>query len=446
MDPMPTLDRIPAPPMDQFNYALRELGESTMHLVIVFDGHLDEERLEQACAAIRAMVPVLGSRFVEAPAPYWEWIPGGNAHDRVLVHPSLHRDRDLQNVLTLPLDPATGPPVRLDILRSGTGDTLCITVHHAAMDAYGLIVYSQLLAGCYRHPDTGQGRFPFPCPDRSLTGVLSQFTGEKPVPVLISHGSLHPGWTFPARPGDCKKRAFAIRTLPAERIYAIKSAARVRGATVNDLLLAAFFSALCDYSHPEPVTEVPISVSIDLRRYLGGKKSAPVEMDPDTNDAMASLPLDAIANLSVAFNVLLCTGSRTFDEQIVQATAAMQVHKAHNPGIDAAVDIESFGYANFAGICERVRMMRDRAAETGAATPLLGNIGILPEASTAFSPALPVTNAFIAGIIINPPGIALGVTTFRNCMTLSIGYGSATILHDIMERFMDTLTGYLPKG
>jgi len=227
---------------------------------------------------------------------------------------------------------------------------------------------------------------------------------------------------------------------------AIRSTARIRGATVNDLLLAAFFSALCDYSRPEPATDLPISVSIDLRRYLAMKKSAPAETDPDTNVPVALLPLDTIANLSVAFDVMLPTGSRSFDERIMQASTAMQVHKAHNPGIDAALEIESYGYTNFAGFTERVRLMRDEAAGTGATTPLLGNIGILPEAATAFSPDLPVINAFIAGIVINPPGIALGVTTFRNRMTLSIGYGSADIQHDRMERFMDTLTGYLPGG
>jgi NRPS condensation-like uncharacterized protein len=446
MNPRPSPDRIPASPMDQFNYALQGLGESTMHFAIVFDGVLDTGRLEQACAAARELVPVVGSRFVEAAAPYWERIPGGNVHDRIRVHPSADRDRDIQNVLTLPVDPATGPPVRLDILRSGSGDTLCITVHHAAMDAHGLIVYAQLLAGFYRNPGAGQGRSLSPSQDRSLTRLLSQFPKGNPVPVITAPAPRHQGWTFPARPGDCTKRAFAIRTLPAERMSAIRSAARIRGATVNDLLLAAFFSALCDYSRPEPATDLPISVSIDLRRYLAMKKSAPAETDPDTNVPVALLPLDTIANLSVAFDVMLPTGSRSFDERIMQASTAMQVHKAHNPGIDAALEIESYGYTNFAGFTERVRLMRDEAAGTGATTPLLGNIGILPEAATAFSPDLPVINAFIAGIVINPPGIALGVTTFRNRMTLSIGYGSADIQHDRMERFMDTLTGYLPGG
>ena len=84
----PIVTRIPAPPMDQFNYALRELGEQTMHFVIAFDGCLDDKRLNQAVAATLVMVPVLGFRFVEADAPYWERIIPLGVQDLVRIHPS----------------------------------------------------------------------------------------------------------------------------------------------------------------------------------------------------------------------------------------------------------------------------------------------------------------------------------------------------------------------
>jgi len=439
----PIAPRIPASAMDQFNYALRELGEQSMHFVIAFDGQIDEMQLKHACAATLAVVPVLGCRFVEADAPYWERITSFNADDLVRIHPSADRDLDLQKVLIAPIDPATSPPVRLDIIRSESRDTLCITVHHAAMDAHGLIVYAQLLASCYRDPGAWRN-YLSPCPDRSLAGILSRFSLQERVPVITPPTPMYPGWAFPSGPGDGKNRAFAIRTLSQKRLHAIKNAARFNGATVNDLLLAGFFSALCDYIHPQPGLFLPIILSIDLRRYLNREKPAPDTMDTQASGAATSLPLDAITNQSVAFNVLMPTGTRSFDDQIREATAAMRVHKANNPGLASAIDIESFGYANFTGICERVRMMKEASAGTGANTPFLGNIGILPEASTDFSPTLPVIGAFIAGIVIDPPGVALGVTTFRDQLTLSIGYGCDAIPHDTMEGFMDTLVGYFP--
>jgi hypothetical protein len=62
----------------------------------------------------------------------------------------------------------------------------------------------------------------------------------------------------------------------------------------------------------------------------------------------------------------------------------------------------------------------------------------------AFSQDIPVTNAFVAGIVIDPPGVALGVTTFKDRITLTTGYGSPAIPHAAMEQFMDTLVSYLP--
>ncbi len=192
------------------------------------------------------------------------------------------------------------------------------------------------------------------------------------------------------------------------------------------------------------IRTVPIIISIDLRRYLNGKDPELSQGQTFPDRTTPAVPLDTIVNMSVAFNVMMPTGTCTFDDRIRQAAAAMQVHKANNPGLASAIDIESFGYANFAGIRERVRMMKESAEGAGVETPFLGNIGVIPESSTTFSPSLPVTNAFITGIIINPPGLALGITTFHNSLTLSIGYGSTAMPQEMMEGFMDRLIGCLP--
>ena len=88
--------------------------------------------------------------------------------------------------------------------------------------------------------------------------------------------------------------------------------------------------------------------------------------------------------------------------------------------------------------------MKTTYAARHANPPFLGNIGIIPDECVAFSQDLSVTNAFVAGIVIDPPGIALGVTTFKGRLTLVTGYGAPAISHAAMEQFMDTLVSYLP--
>lgn len=424
-------NRIAAPPADQFNYALRALGDQSLHMVISFGGFLDEGHLRTAAAAVIAGFPLLGSRFVECDKPYWEVLPDIDFNTLVRIHVSCDPDADLPAILAIPVDPATGPQLCLHLIRSGDRDTLCITVHHAAMDARGLISCTQLLAESYRSADfrtVPHGE----TMDRSLGPVLAQ------IPDKVIH-TIHPapeippkGWAFPVSENCVKGAGFTIRTLLPSYLAAIKQAGKRQGATVNDVLLAAYFRALCTTIHPAPGCRLPVMVSIDLRRYLNG--SRPVT------------PYALISNQSVAFAVMIKPDGQNNEGMIANARDAMRVHKAGYPGIAAAIETESFGNDTYTRICERVQAMKDTYAACQANPPFLANIGIIPEECVAFDPDLPVVKAFVAGIVIEPPGIALGVTTFKDQITLVTGYGVPAIPPAAMEAFMDLLISYLPRS
>jgi NRPS condensation-like uncharacterized protein len=430
--------------MDQFNYALEELGCMSMRFVIEFGGCLDTVRLMQAVDVTLGMVPVLRSRFVEAQAPCWELLPSWTAREIVTVHQSAGGGETLQEVLTFPVNPKTRPPLRLDIVRSADGhDTLCIAVHHAAMDARGLIVYAEILAALYRAPSLRESVSPVTDLDRSLAAVLVRFRENGCAVLSPPERELHPGWAFPAPDGGVEEQAYIVRTLPADRLSEIKAFAHRSGGKVNDLLLAAFFSGLCDFICPDPGLHVPVLVSIDLRKYRDGDKPTRLAGAPTHNGARLSALAREIVNYSVAFDILMPTGTFTFEDRVRQANTGMQEHKEHDPGLSSEVDIESHGYDGFDGIRERVELMKSHAGGSASKTPFLGNIGIIPEQTVAFSPELSVRNAYVTGIVLNPPGIALAVTTFRNRLTLSIGYGSASISPVVMEDFLDTVVSYL---
>jgi len=88
--------------------------------------------------------------------------------------------------------------------------------------------------------------------------------------------------------------------------------------------------------------------------------------------------------------------------------------------------------------------MKEAYASTGSEPPFLGNIGIIPTEVYAFSSGCPVKNAYVAGIIVDPPGIALGVTTFCDMLTLTVGYRPPAMTEESVERFLDQLVRYLP--
>jgi len=437
-----TSDRIPAPPLDQFNFALEEIADQSMRFVIEFDGQLDADRLGRACLAAIHQAPVLGCRFVEAESPYWERIPHMSAADILDVIASRDPDQDLMDALAAHIDPATGPQVHLRLLRR-EDDTLCITAHHAVMDAHGLFAFVTLLASLYRNDRIFPGGS-LRDHDRSLAPILSRIPSGVHETVHAYNEKLVAGWKFPATMRDAAGKKFAIRTLEPARLPATKTKGKELGATVNDILLAAFFSALRDFVHPKAGTIVPVLLSLDLRMHFPEKECMSLSSgDPDSPFALQSLA-GAIANKSVAFQVMVPVQDRTFDETVVVMKELMREHKDHYPGLSSAIDTESAGYTNYSRIRERVRTMKESYASTGSEPPFLGNIGIIRPEVCAFSPDLPVKNAFIAGIIVNPPGIALGVTTFRDRLTLSIGYKTPAMAEETVERFLDRITGYLP--
>lgn len=414
--------------MDQFNYALSALADQTLRMVVGFEGRLDEKRLENALAGVLAQVPVLNSRFVETGAPYWEPLDASRRENKVQVINAETGDRVPDSFLGTPVDPAAGPQIRLRVLRAFHGDTLCIAVHHAAMDARGLLACTRLLADYYRESDLPD------CPhnaavDRSLAPVLAHFPDAcgipRPPPEKVPRG-----WAFPGTAAKVVTRVFSLRTLPEERLDAIKNAGHQQGATVTDVILAAYFRALCAEIRPAPKILLPIMVSIDLRRYLACT----------SRESLVTL----VRNQSVAFPVMMVPETGSFGDAIVHAHAAMQVNMAHNPGISSAADLEQFGYEGFAEIRSRIQETKKVYAERRANTPFLANIGIIPEDTVAFSPDLPVADAYLAGLVIDPPGVGLGVTTFKGRLSLITGYGTPGISRAAIERFMDRLVSCLP--
>jgi NRPS condensation-like uncharacterized protein len=88
-------------------------------------------------------------------------------------------------------------------------------------------------------------------------------------------------------------------------------------------------------------------------------------------------------------------------------------------------------------------MMKESCIITGNESPFLANTGIIPDGILEFSPDLSVLNAFIARFVVYPTGIAVGVSTFRDMLTLSTGYCTSSIPEEAMERFLDAFVGKL---
>lgn len=108
------MNRHPVPAFDLFNVLFERIYDPSIHIVLSFDGRLDESAMETATERLIGANPYLGSRFrVVDGVPAWEEVPDDRRETAFSLH---EHDRDPE-VPPLPLDVRTAPQVRVGLFR-----------------------------------------------------------------------------------------------------------------------------------------------------------------------------------------------------------------------------------------------------------------------------------------------------------------------------------------
>lgn len=433
---------IPASAFDQLNYACTVLTDQLLHVVLSFDGRLKENALKEALLAALHCCPVLGSRFCETEHPYWEPVPPSCREDLFYLHETDDPELRLRQVLVVPIDASRTPPIRLDLIRSGT-DMLCITLNHAAGDARAILDCTRLIAHLYRNrisPESVPLPPGSPGQDRSNRGYLSLLPGEREVPADSGIPVLPEPGFFPFQSRACDARDVVIRSIAPGQLDRIRACARVRSATVDAVLLAATALAFRRFHVPASDGMIPLLHSLDLRRHYPGPGPAPFA----GGEAPAGYD---ICNRSVPFAVLLpCDAGQTLDSLVILAAAALRrVRESDDPLLEVLKD-ETLAKEGFTSIRNYIGAAQESYLRNGCGSPFIVNMGIIPEHCLDFGPDLPVTRAFVAaGIATSPPGIVVTASTFRNQLTLTFGFCSKAISRDTAASLLDAMVAAIPE-
>ncbi len=432
--------RRPAPAFDVFNVHFERIYDPTMHVLFGFDGRLDAARLAEAARRVAAADPYLCSRYVEdEDSAFWESLPD-DALGRVFLRVDLPEGdkQDLPPDIPPPsLDPREGPQLRVVLYRrEGAGDLVAVTCHHGFCDARGLKDLARLVLAtynrladdpAYRPPDRGWY-------DRGTAGILARFSEDEIRTALAHEEPFVDRWRFPFRNTRRGRPRIAHRTLPAGRLATIKAFGRDHGATVNDVLIAAFFLAvLAVRDDPEDAgAERPILTSADVRRHL-----------TDPGDY-------SVANLSIAYEVpLSAERGAHLDDVIGQVTAVTARQKANGLGLGCILFYEDL----YAGGLPAVHALFDRTiagyGATGQKNPVFSNTGIIE--ADGLVPlrgeegrSVDITHACYLPTVCRPYGFLMTASTFRNRITLMSGYEEGPYAPETVERFLDLVAGFLP--
>ncbi|MDD3622494.1 MAG: condensation domain-containing protein [Methanofollis sp.] len=424
----------PAPPFDLFNVYFERLYDPTMHLLLAFDGEVDDAALKTATLRLLAANPYLRSRFSEEGdgMPCWEEI-GEEEWERafVLLPEEVKKDRPPD-----PLDVRRGPQVRVSLARARGGDQVVVTCHHGFSDAKGIIDLARHLFETYQ----AVRRDPTFRPeslrwyDRGTGKVLARFSEEEIRRAWDEEEPFVDNWRFPVERLERGTPRTASRTFSPARLKRAKEFGRRHGATVNDIMIAAVFLALMKVRDDPSDRGTPraILTSADLRRYLDHPEACP--------------PM----NLSVAFEITLtATEGADLEDVIDQVTAVTRRRKAEGFGIGCILFYDEIYGKGMPGVEAFFDEMVQGYEGNGLKNPVFSNIGILDAGD--FLPLdgkdgepLDLRDVRFLPCVCRPYGFLMSLSTFRDQMTIVSAYEEGPYSKEVVEEFLDAVAGYLP--
>lgn len=412
---------------DQGMDILSEFFVPRIQLLADLEGPLDPDRL---CDALRLTLdaePILGCRFVPRwICPYWERL------EKVDPSHLLKTDQTVEEFLAADFDEKQHPQFQALFSRD---NRLILKVNHQIADAGGTKEIGYLVARIYRKLKDDPAYQPTPnLGSRSLKQVYRRFVPRRFFGLLGRvlrelWGNLRPykSMTWLSSSDRTGAPVYVFKHLPKERLDSARSQVVDLGPTLNDLMVTASLRAIARHVNWSNDGVLRFTGTVDLRRYLPGKKGA------------------AICNLSSFYflNLGHDLGS-TFTETLSRVKHKIDRLKADYFGLGFIFG----GYLAFLPYPFTVTRSLMRSffrslIRRGNFPPTMTNMGEIDDEKLNFgSPR--VSSATLAVPVSNPPILAPGFAGFRNSLTISAGFYESAYPRPDMQALLNRIDSELP--
>ena len=417
-----TPSRIPATANDVATHVARSFGQHMeLGCRLSFDGRLDPQILSRAVRLSLDAEPVLGCALrTGVLRVWWERLEDLDGMLPFSTGTTADPERDAVAHMTAAIDSTAGPQAAVHLLQAESGDEMVISVSHDATDGQGVKQYAYLLADLYTRLSTDPAYVPSPpaVARPSATDVWDALTAEQRRDASKTPPMTMPNWIVPAKAISGHGRTLRELRLPPERFRAIKSYGEARGASINALTLTAFFRALVRSFSPPAGQPMSLPFTAEFRRYL--KKQGDV---PLTNLAI-SLWLGVPHVEDEPFDGTLAR----VGEQLGAWRDALWGVKS----LTQATSVARMGYTPMRLMMGAVAAM---SAKSGKTSPVFTNIGILDEDRLDFGGLIPVS-ARLSGPAAFGASLVPTISTYRDTLTVSMGFCDADIAQDVIERVL----------
>ncbi|AEY65115.1 condensation domain-containing protein [Clostridium sp. BNL1100] len=436
-----SMDIIPASERDIHNYlSCCRMATFQIQAIMKLDGRLDFDRLKRAVRLSVDAEPVLASRFVEDEKHYWKRLDNIDGISFCSLEETDNADETIKQFLQSPLDMDNDPQVKVKIMRLEQYDILGVKLNYVCCDGTAAKEYIQLLSHIYSHIDQGNSTY---IPE-SQTGSRKDQDGLfKELGIKYPELSWNPPrdtpktkWGFPWIQRREDSIHFEVCRIPKGDFEKVYQYGKSTEATINDLILTAFYRTMFKISKPKQGAPMDITSTIDLRHYLPDHKSQVIK----------NLFGGLITRISRKMN-------ETFDGTLSRVMSATTKVKELHSDVNNNMDEENNEKNNLAYFRDYFDHM-SQTLETSTKSPSyignecfpgLCNLGSISRSLIGFGQNV-VTDAYFIPPVIRAPGLLLLVSSYNDILTMSLGYCKASINQRDMKALLNSIKDELIKG
>ena len=422
--------------LDLFTDSIRLLGDATLCAVMEFDRRLDPDVLEQAAQACLMAHPVLHSRLIRGNGPaVWKLV------DRICVSPVLAEEcpENYHPHVIGPVDPYGSLQFRVRLLQRPSGDVIVINLAHAAADAFGLhMLMSQLLLE-YQKPSSirpASGGIPerdtLWTQDVNLNGAPAPVSHDMkskgapasqdvnlngaPAPASQNVEMVNSMWPDPFGTSS-EPSGFHREFISPVILNAIRTRAKALGGSINDAVIAAYFLSMSDLTG----TMGPVDIFF------------PVNLRQHKNDGSRVMSNQAA---NVCFRLVRMAGEG-MEEILSRVIIETKRLKESSIGICEQIQMDMACDPEGRQIHQMVEEMAT-LQRSGFANIFISNPGsiILPDMDG-------LTDAYVCYPGCSMPCTCFIISTFRGCMTVTMGYQDSFRAREGTRKAMELFMGHL---
>ena len=311
---------------DQFQQLcdVKGFNDHQVHCVLRFEYLPDAEILKGAVISSIEAIPILGTRYIEGIRPRWTSLDP-TEFGRAFVTAST--ETEFEEFLGSRVDESLGPQVRVCLLKSSPF-AVAFKMNHMVCDAGGFKEYLYFLCNIYSKLMADPEFRPAPADgDRSIRGVLKRFgVGAKLKSLFLQskENNLTGGARFPLSDSEESRPFILTRKLGRGRAAELKDFGRAKGATLNDVVLTAYYRCLFQRLALSPGSEVQIPVMVDMRRYL---------KEVGNFVSLTNLASTVVTQLEYR-------PEESFEGTLVRVKAIMDKKKGNNIGLNGFVKLD----------------------------------------------------------------------------------------------------------